>query len=340
MTASKGESRREPYRPVADCCDLAFSEPTVQRGADGRGSPQGQPTPTRRSLLQRGIGLGGVGLIGGIAGCARGGEAIGDLADDDGAVTATESDMALQEGLQIGLGSTAFAGLAGPSEVDPDEPGGGRLVTVEAVSPADEVRLSWRETIERELTPEETPTAGVGEETPTPETEIVERTGMITASGLDDAHRPFLPMYWEPGDSSTDSSAIWLSESAFTELRETRETAWSRDVLTRISRLGEEAVEKIDTAAQQVDEVTLQAEAEFEDFELALDGQERTVQAIAAYDSFGNAYRILDEPANPLILKFTYDAVSTGFAGIDAGLWSLIKTVFSGYRVASIDRPN
>lgn len=40
-----------------------------------------------------------------------------------------------------------------------------------------------------------------------------------------------------------------------------------------------------------------------------------------------------------MIAKFTYDAVSTGFAGIDAGLWTLIKTVFSGYQVATIETP-
>lgn len=83
--------------------------------------------------------------------------------------------------------------------------------------------------------------------------------------------------------------------------------------------------------------MTLQAESDFVDMDVSVAGEERTVQAIAAFDTFGNSYRILDNEANPLILKFTYDAVSTGFAGIDAGLWSLIKTVFSGYQVVSID---
>lgn len=292
---------------------------------------------SRRTFLRRGIGFGAGALVGSLAGCAGGGDAIGDIADDTAGQTAAESDLALRPGLEIGLGSTTLAGLAGPSTVDPDEPGGGQSVTVDAATPGEEVTLSWRRTIERELTPDVTETAGVGEDTPTPETEVVEQSGTITATGLDDAHRPLLPMYWDPGERTTETSAIWLSREAFIELRDTRETGWSEDVLTRISRLSEEAIEQIEEGVQEVDEVTLQAESEFVEMDLLVNGDEQRVQAIAAFDSFGNAYRILDNESNPLILKFTYDAVSTGFAGIDAGLWSLIKTVFSGYQVVSLD---
>lgn len=63
------------------------------------------------------------------------------------------------------------------------------------------------------------------------------------------------------------------------------------------------------------------------------------MQVIDAYDTFGNAYEILANAENPLVVKFIYDAVSTGFAGIDAGVWTLIKSVFSGYQIASIDVP-
>lgn len=292
---------------------------------------------SRRRFLRRGIGLGAGTILGSLAGCAGGGDALDDVADDTAGQTAAEPELALQGGLEIGLGSTTLAGLAGPATVDPDEPGGGQLVTIDAATPGAEVTFSWRRTIERELTPDTTETAGVGEETPTPETEVVEQSGTIRATGLDDAHRPLLPMYWDTGEVTTETSAIWLSSEAFTELRDTRETAWSKDVLTRISRLSEEAVEQIEDGVQEVEEVTLQAESEFVDMDLAVNGEEQRVQAIAAFDTFGNAYRILNNESNPLILKFTYDAVSTGFAGIDAGLWSLIKTVFSGYQVVSLD---
>lgn len=94
--------------------------------------------------------------------------AIGDVADDTADQTAAESDLALREGLEIGLRSTTLAGLAGPSEVDPDEPGSGRLVSIESVTPGQEVTLTWRQTLERDLTPEATETVGVSEDSPTP----------------------------------------------------------------------------------------------------------------------------------------------------------------------------
>lgn len=291
----------------------------------------------RRTFMRRAAGLGALSVTGGLAGCARGGEAIGDVADDgDGGGTPSSDDLALQEEMKIGLGSTAFVGLAGPTEINPDEPGGGRLVSVESIQHGEEVSLTWRQTVEREITPETPYTAGDDESTPTPEVEIVEENGAITATGLGDAHKPYLPMYWPQGTVTSETSAIWLSREAFDELKSTRQTVWSHDVLTRISRLSEDAVQQIREGANEVDEVYLNAEEDFDDLELTVDGQTTTLTTIEAFDTFGNAYQILDNEQNPLILKFTYDAVSTGFAGIDAGLWSLIKTVFSGYQVATI----
>lgn len=295
---------------------------------------------SRRGFLARASVMGSVALTSTLAGCGRGGDALGDLGGDDGPGSPTDApDLALRAGLAIGLGPTAVVGLAGPSDIDPDEPGGGRLVTVETVDPGEALTVSWRRTVERTRTPETPPTAGVGEATPTPETAIVEERGRLTATGLDDAHAALLPMYWRPGETTTETSAIWLSRAAFRELRATRETAWSPDVLTRISRLSDEAIARIEEGVATVDEVLLTAEDDFVTVDLTVDGTQRAIQAIEAYDTFGNRYTILDRERNPLIVKFTYDAVSTGFAGIDAGLWSLIKTVFSGYQVASIDRP-
>lgn len=295
---------------------------------------------TRRSFVRRAVAFGTIPAFGGVAGCA------GTDLDPDGAGTSDGDDgepdggagLELHPAMEIGIGSTALVGQLGPTEVDPDEPGGGRLVTIEAVDPG-EVRFSWRQTVEREITPTATPDVGVGGETPSPEVEIVEETGTITATGIDDAHAPFLPMYWRPGEVQTESSAMWLSRAAFRELRDTRQTRWSKDVLSRISRLSEEAVARIHRGIEEVDEVYLNAEADFGAIEITVDQEQTSLQVIEAHDTFGNAYQILDNEANPLVVKFTYDAVSTGFAGIDAGLWALIKTVFSGYQVVSIDTP-
>lgn len=294
---------------------------------------------TRRTFLRHTAVLGGVSAVGGLAGCLDHVSDVGD-GDTDGGGEPAGDVGDLQADMDIGMVFTALGGQSFQSEVDPDEPGGGRLITVEAVDPGEQVTASWRETVERETTPEE-PDGGVGEPTPTPAVEVVERTGTITASGLADAHESLLPMFWEPGQTTTDTSAMWLSREAFRELRETRRTAWSPDVLTRISWVGKEVQERIHGAVEQVDEddVYLEAEADFVDFELAVDGQPTTVEAIEAHDTFGNEYVVVANEANPLVVKFTYNAVSVGATGFDTGLWSLIKAVFSGYQVVSVDAP-
>lgn len=128
---------------------------------------------------------------------------------------------------------------------------------------------------------------------------------------------------------------MWLSSEAFSQLKDTRETRWSADALTRISNLPRQVLDEIDEAAAER-EIYLRAEPDFLTFEVRVNGRETTVQAIQAFDDFGNEYVILDNAQNPLILKFTYNAVSTGAIGIDVGIWTLIKALFSGYQVVEI----
>lgn len=297
----------------------------------------------RRTFLRHTIAVGAVSGVGGLTGCTApdidppnaGDDSNGDLPSP------APSNLRLQTGMEIGMGFTGFGGLVAPSEVDADKPDGGRLITVGALDPGEQVTVSWRETVEREITPTGTRDAGVGTQTPTPETEIVERTGTLTASGLAAAHASFLPMFWDPGETTTETSAMWLSREALQELTETRQTAWSPDVLTRIAWVGKEVQERIHSAVENVDEeeVVLEAEADFVNFELTVNRQRTSVKAIKAHDSFGNEYIIVANDANPLVVKFTYNAVSTGVSGFDTGLWSLIKAVYSGYQVVSLDAP-
>ena len=246
----------------------------------------------------------------------------------------------LAPGMQIGVVSTTFGGFGVDSEVNSERPGGGMLVTIEEVQPGESVTVAWQRTVERDVTPAApTPVVGVGTPDPTPPTETVTERGVITGNGRDDSHAALLPIFWPQVDGeTTDTSLMWLSAAAFSELKETRETRWSADVLTRISNLPREALDKINDAAAGR-EIFLKAEPDFVTFELSVNGQNTTVQAIKAFDDFGNAYVILDNPQNPLILKFTYNAVSTGAIGIDVGIWTLIKAVFSGHQVVEIRQP-
>lgn len=295
----------------------------------------------RRTFLRRVVGLGGVSAVGGLGGCLDGQtiDVDGDGGNDDGGSSSDPLD--LRTGTAIGAVFTGFGGQSFRSDVDPDEPGGGRLITVDTVDPGEQVTVDWRETIEREVTPTTTTQVGVGTTTPTPRTEIVERSGSVTATGLATAHASYFPMFWDEGSETTETSGIWLSQEAYRELAETRQTEWSPDVLTQISWVGDEAQERIHSAVENVDEdeVVLEAEGDFVDIELTVDGQPTDVQAIKALDTFGNEYIIVADEANPLVVKFTYNAVSVGLTGFDTALWSLIKAVYSGYRIVSLDSP-
>jgi hypothetical protein len=246
-------------------------------------------------------------------------------------------DLALTPGMQIGLVTTTVGGLAPRTSVDADEPGGGMLVTVQAVQPGESVTIAWRQAVERELSSQDPePEVGIGTPEPTPVTEIIIEEGTMTASGLDGAHAALLPLYWPLSEeSTTEASLMWLSQEAFDELERTRQTRWSADVLTMFTSLPIWAIEQLNEETAGC-ELYLTAEPDFVDFDMTVDGQRVRVQAIQAFDDFGNEYIILDNAENPLIVKFRFDAVSTGAVGIDTGIWTLIKAIFSGYQVVEI----
>jgi len=292
-------------------------------------------TGDRRTFLSRLAALGATAAAGGVAGCVD-----GDVGSDDGGNDG-EGPPDLSPGVEIGVVSTKLVGLVSLPRANPDEPGRGMLITVQDYARDEGVRIGWRRTVEREITPSETTTTpGVGTTTESPPTETVTREGTVTATGLADAHEPLLPIYWGMDEEiRSDTSAMWLSREAFRELRDTRETAWSRDVLTRMSRLPEEALERVREGTREVEDVTLRADPEFVDFDIFVGEREVTTRAIRAVDDFGNEYVVLNLEGNPMIAEFTFDVRSTGFTGFDTGLWTLIKGTYSGYRVTSVTGP-
>jgi hypothetical protein len=246
-------------------------------------------------------------------------------------------NLALAPGMQIGLVTTTVGGLALQTSVNSNEPGGGMLVTVQTVQPGESVTVSWRQAIERELPPvDPKPVVGIGTPEPTPATEIVIEEGTITASGLDSAHAALLPLYWPLSETNTtETSLMWLSQEAFEELKRTQQTRWSADVLTKFTHLPVWAIEQLSEETAER-ELYLAAEPDFVDLDMTINEQQVKFQAIQAFDDFGNEYIILDDAENPLIVKFRFNAVSTGAIGIDTGIWTLIKAIFSGYQVVEI----
>ena len=245
-------------------------------------------------------------------------------------------ELELAPGVQIGVVTTSLGGLMLRDSVDSHEPGGGMWVTIEEVQPGQALTVSWQATTERVIPPEgPTPVVGVGTPAPTPHTEVVTLEGTIGTDRLGDAHSALLPIYWSTfEDDTTDTSLMWLSQEAFDELKRTRQTRWSADVVTQLSNLPAEALAQIADATEGR-EIYLKAEAEFVDFELSVNGAKARLQAIRAFDDFGNEYLILDDAGNPLIVKFLFNPLSTD-PFLLGPVWTLIKAVFSGYQVVEI----
>lgn len=268
---------------------------------------------------------------------------VGTLAFALGCVTTSGTsepsppNLALSPGMQIGLVTTTLGGLAPRTSVNPNELGGGMLVTVQKIQPGESVTVTWQQAVKHELPPVDSePAVGVGTPEPTPVTEIVIEEGTITASGLDSAHAALLPLYWPLSEAdTTETSLMWLSQEAFEELKRSRQTLWSADVLTRFTHLPAWVIEQLNEETADR-ELYLTAESDLVDFDMTVGEQRVRLQAIRAFDDFGNEYIILDNAENPLIVKFKFNAVSTGAVGIDAGIWTLIKAVFSGYQIVEI----
>jgi len=113
-------------------------------------------------------------------------------------------------------------------------PGGGRSIRVESVAAGDRVTVAWRETVERAVRPTGTRDAGVDTDTPRPESKLWNgRASSLRWGCL--LRCTFMPMFREPGPATTETSALWLSREAYSELGLIRKTAWRPDVLTRIT---------------------------------------------------------------------------------------------------------
>lgn len=102
---------------------------TMVYGTDKHDRSSGIPMrQDRRTFLRHTFGLGGVSAFGTLAGCALRGEYLKDAGSEgiESYPTTDSSGLRMQVGMEVGLGSTSLTRLAGPSEIDPAKPVGGR----------------------------------------------------------------------------------------------------------------------------------------------------------------------------------------------------------------------
>lgn len=235
---------------------------------------------------------------------------------------------------------------------------GVRTVTVTRFAPMHGAAFEWALTTTRETTASKKLRAdyeaelkrnprGIGESGPTPPTlatEKVTATGTVLGLGLAAPHTAFLPTYWPEGryDALGEKTGIWLSEDAFQELVRTRRTILNLglfdeslnqavknvgELKTAISNLRQQAAEE----GARKDLTELEADGEFIEWPIDINGERRMVSAIRAKNWFGEVI-VLNSRQNPLILKVTLNPVT---AGVEAANGGAVDKLF-GYEVRNI----
>ena len=168
------------------------------------------------------------------------------------------------------------------------------------------------------------------------------RRGAIVVSGFRSAQGIHAPLFWGDDDWQTDTALLWVSQAVFAALRDTdsaewdpdptglRETAQAQAIRERIAELRGQAELG---AEEPVQLVVTDAEAAYP---VKLNGERLQIPAFKAADSLGLAeYWILDDPANPLVLKMGFIPPANGAEDLADSLD--LVAAGAGYALAEIN---
>ena len=289
----------------------------------------------------------------------------GNTTSTGGFISSTSTAVEAAEAIQFIPGDTfevrqtVFGfGAFLPDLLKTDE--GIRYVTVLRFAPTHVAELQWnviatRETdaskrararYERDL--EENP-RGIGESVIPPPNVVTERvttTGTLLGINLRTSHTALLPVYWKEGryDVVGERTAIWLSDDAFLELVKTRRTILNLGIFDEavnqaaknITGLKDAYARLRNTAAEEgkfKDLTQLEADPEFIEWPLDVNGERRIVSAIRARNWFGEVI-VLNNRQNPMILKVTLNPAAVATDAIN-GEGDVVEKLF-GYEVKNI----
>lgn len=140
-------------------------------------------------------------------------------------------------------------------------------------------------------------------------------SGKMTLANTVDGRRMTFPLFWPGGELfMSNSSAIWLSDRAFSELKKDGKTQWTLGLLgnpllgpAQGNDLIEASLEAINRSLDAKPEKLAEAQElkvtdDSADFSLKLNGVEREVDVIVA-ENWLARLKVLDNAQNPLILE-------------------------------------
>jgi len=174
--------------------------------------------------------------------------------------------------------------------------------------------------------------------------------GRMTLANLVGARQMTLPAFWPEGELYlSNSSAIWLSDQAFQELKKNHETTWqlglSGDNLIGPAQGFGLVVSELKNFQQTLEkrpEDPQNSVSHFEGgkkikpFPLKINGQAEEVEALEAANGWIQL-KILNNPQNPLILEVQFQPKASAGQMLFSPL-TLLKP-FLEYRVEEIDLP-
>jgi hypothetical protein len=237
---------------------------------------------------------------------------------------------------------------------------GVRLVTIKRFAPEHVAELAWQVTTSKESDASikarndyennlKNHPVAIGADAPAPPSpEMVKETtsGTLLGINLRTPHSAYLPLYWPEGkyDIVGEKSAIWLSDDAFLELVNTRHTILNLGVFDDALNEAAKNVSGLKDAygalrkqaevdGKSKDLTELQADAEFIQWPISVNGETQNVSAIRAQDWFGEVI-VLNNRQNPMILKVSLNP-TTALAATLGGNSSLVQNLF-GYEVKNI----
>ena len=165
------------------------------------------------------------------------------------------------------------------------------------------------------------------------------RRGVIDVHGCESGLGMHPLLFWPDGDWSTATGLLWVPRDSFRELKETGGCDWSIDY--RVAGETERALtgyleEALPDARRAKPELRLELVGEPAMYPCWINGERLALPGLRAVDSQGLAdYWILDDPANPLVLKLTFIPPEEESTGGDAEL-GLIEAG-AGYAVVEVD---
>jgi len=220
---------------------------------------------------------------------------------------------------------------------------GVRIVTIERFAPMYTANVAWK--LSRSIDTQKS-SAGSVDSSDAPQILQDRQTaaGNIEGFDLSKSHGLYLPAYWPTNKiTAAETGGIWISEEVFEELTKTHNATVYYNILNSMlygpMSASKDFTDQLATLQTQVNvaennntEVDLvKSDAKFSDWKLLINGHEVTVQVFKARNWYGEMV-ILNNPQNPLILKFTYDPQLAENAQVS----SFLKTLLS-YEVTSLE---